>query len=143
MTLVNTSFLVFTHNCCLCSCREQEKEFLAKRIEDAFSLMNDILSSKPPETPKSSKPATNAAIRRHGRVKPSEEQLSKQRHTSVDLPPRGGGSSRDSKVGPYRLSNVKRSFDRRRQHTDQNQRLSETYTKEPSTSKGGSSEAGQ
>ena len=136
------SFLGYIHNCCLCSCREQEKEFLAKRIEDAFSLMNDILSSKP-ETPKSSKPATNAAIRRLSRAKPSGEQLSKQRHPSVDLPPRGGGSSRDSKVGPYQLSNVKRSFDRRRQHTDQNQRLSETYTKEPSTSKGGSSEAGQ
>ena len=28
-------------------CREQEKEFLAKRIEDAYELMNDILASKP------------------------------------------------------------------------------------------------
>ena len=121
----------------MCSCREQEKEFLARRIEDAFSLMNDILSSKP-ETPKPSKPATNAL------AKISGEQLSKLRHTSVNLPPRGGGSTKDlAKVGPHRLSNVKKNFDQRRQHTDHHRGLSETYTKEPSTDKGGSSETGQ
>ena len=129
---MNASFLGFIHNCYLCSCREQEKEFLARRIEDAFSLMNDILSSKP-ETPKSSKPATNASIRRLAVAKPSGEQLSKPRHTSVNLPPRGGGSTRDTKVG---LSNARKSFDQRRQHTDENKGLSETYTKEPSTDKG-------
>ena len=131
------------NSCCyLCSSREQEKELLARRIEDAFSLMNDILSSKP-ETPKPSKPATNASIRRLAVAKPSGEQLSKLRHTSVNLPPSGGGSTRDTKVGPHRLSNVRKSFDQRRQHTDHHRGLSETYTKEPSTDKGGSSETGQ
>ena len=101
--------------------------------------MNDILSSKP-ETPKPSKPATNASIR--AVAKP--EQLSKLRHTSVNLPPRGGGSTKDlTKVGSHRLSNVRKSFDQRRQHTDHHRGLSETYTKEPSTDKGGSSETGQ
>ena len=104
--------------------------------------MNDIVSSKP-ETPKPSKPATNASFRRLAVAKTSGEQLSKQKHTSVNLPPRGGGSTKDlTKVGPHQLSNVRKSFDQR-QHTDHHRGLSETYTKEPSTDKGGSSETGQ
>ena len=43
--------------------REKEKEFVAKRIEDAYTLMNDILSSKPTTSP----PTTTARLPPKGR----------------------------------------------------------------------------
>ena len=108
--------------------REQEKEARAKRIQEAFSLMNDILTSKPEKTKASGTPSlksplppparspssTHLTASPSSRTRPPVEFASGRIHKQVAvpaaarLPPSGrklaGNSSAESRRSRTRFS---------------------------------------
>lgn len=72
MTGVSTVIGTF---CSISPYRDQKKDFVAKRIKDAYALMNDILSSKPSPSHASS----------------SSSLHSNALNTTTKRPPRGSG----------------------------------------------------